>query len=224
MKRILIIEDEPDMVAGLRDALEHEGFATIAAGDGAEGLELALNGQADAIVLDLTLPKRDGMEVCRELRARNVTTPIVILTARGQVTDRVAGLDIGADDYVTKPFSVPELIARLRAVLRRDAAEGRERVQIGDVTIDFKHYTAGRGAEQQALTDQEVKLLRLLVNHPHEVISRARLLDEVWGYDRYPTTRTVDTFIWRLRQKIEVDPGAPRHLLTVRCVGYKFVP
>jgi two-component system alkaline phosphatase synthesis response regulator PhoP len=190
MKRILIIEDEPDMVAGLRDALEHEGFATLAAGDGAEGLELALTGQADAIILDLMLPKRDGMEVCRELRARNVTTPIVILTARGQVTDRVAGLDIGA----------------------------------GDVTIDFKHYTAGRGAEQQALTDQEVKLLRLLVNHPHEVISRARLLDEVWGYDRYPTTRTVDTFIWRLRQKIEVDPGAPRHLLTVRCVGYKFVP
>ncbi|MCZ6507689.1 MAG: response regulator transcription factor [Acidobacteria bacterium] len=226
MSRILIIEDELDMIEGLRDAFAHQGFETLSATDGKSGLEQALAGQADLILLDLRLPKKDGLEVCRELRARNVHTPIIMLTARGQVTDRIAGLELGADDYITKPFSVGELIARIHAVLRRSdpGVEDGDQVRVGDVTVDFKKYTAYRDGTSLVLTDHEVKLLRLFVEHPHEVITRDRLLDEVWGYDCYPTTRTVDTFIYRLRQKIEVDPGKPEHLLTVRGAGYKFIP
>jgi len=226
MSRLLIIEDEPTMAAGLRDTFEHQGFDVLSAADGEAGLELALSAGADVIILDLMLPKMDGMDVCRELRERNVQIPVIMLTARGEEADRVAGLEMGADDYVTKPFSVDELVARTHAILRRSKPEGTplEQARIGDVTVDLKQYAIFRGSERQTLTDREVHLLRLFLRHPHEVISRDSLLNEVWGYDAYPSTRTVDTFVYRLRQMIERDPQHPEHLLTVRGVGYKFVP
>ena len=226
MSRVLIIEDERDMVVGLRDAFEHHGFEVRSARDGDLGLTLALTGEADVIILDLMLPKRDGIEVCRELRARNVETPIIMVTARGEEADRVAGLEIGADDYVTKPFSTRELLARTDAILRRHNRTGhhRDQVRIGEVTVDFTQYVIVHGSARHTLTDREVQVLRLFLDHPHEVISRDRLLNDVWGYDAYPSTRTVDTFVYRLRQMIERDPERPAHLLMVRGVGYKFVP
>ncbi|MDA2925113.1 response regulator transcription factor [Acidobacteria bacterium AH-259-L09] len=225
MSTVLIIEDEPGLVNGLRDAFEHQGFEVVWASDGKAGLELALSRQPDIIILDLMLPKKDGMEVCRELRARNIHTPVIMLTARSEEPDRVAGLEIGADDYVTKPFSVRELIARTKAVLRRSTQQGvGEQVRVGESMVDFKQYAVFRGTRRFSLTDREVVLLRFLIEHPHEVVPRESLLDEIWGYNCYPTTRTVDTFIYRLRQKIEADPQRPVHLLTVHGVGYKFVP
>lgn len=223
---VLIVEDEPNLVMGLSDALLHHGYRVLSASTGEEGLDLALSGRADLILLDLMLPKMDGMQVCRQLRQRNVGVPIIMLTARSQEADKIEGLDVGADDYVTKPFSVRELLARVRAHLRRneDRQSGAERMQIGDATVDFKQYMVYRAGEQHTLTEREVALLRLLIEHPHEVITRDRLLDEVWGFNAYPTTRTIDTFVYRLRQKIEADSQHPRHLLTVRGAGYKFTP
>jgi two-component system alkaline phosphatase synthesis response regulator PhoP len=224
--KILVIEDEPTMVRGLCDAFEHNGFTVVSAPDGETGLALALSDQPDVIVLDLMLPKKDGMEVCRELRSRNVRTPIIMLTARSSEPDRVAGFEVGADDYVTKPFSVLELVARTRALLRRSApADGAvDQVRVGDAVVDFKQYVVVHGAERHPLTPLEVSLLRLLVGHPHEVITRERLLNEIWGFQEFPTTRTVDTFMLRLRQKIEADPHRPAHFVTVHGAGYKFVP
>lgn len=226
MSRVLIIEDERDIVRGLCDAFEHHGFEVRSAHDGELGLRLALTGEADVIILDLMLPKRDGIEVCRELRERNVQTPIIIVTARGDEADRVVGLDIGADDYVTKPFSTRELIARVDAILRRTSREGTklEHVRIGYATVDFVQYIILHGLERHPLTDREMHVLRFFFDHPHEVISRDRLLTEVWGYDAYPSTRTIDTFVYRLRLMIERDAERPEHLLTVRGVGYKLVP
>ncbi|MCZ6656669.1 MAG: response regulator transcription factor [Gammaproteobacteria bacterium] len=226
MSRVLIIEDERDIVTGLRDAFEHHGFEVRSAHDGDQGLRLALTGEADVIILDLMLPKRDGIEVCRELRERNVQTPIIMVTARGEEADRVTGLEIGADDYMTKPFSTRELIARIDAILRRTTREDTqlEQVRIGDATVDFTKYVIIHGSERHSLTDREMHVLRFFLDHPHEVISRNRLLTEVWGYDAYPSTRTIDTFVYRLRQMIERDAERPEHLLTVRGVGYKLVP
>ena len=225
-KRILVIEDEPTLVRGLRNAFEHNGFAVACAPDGESGLDLALSGQPDLIVLDLMLPKKDGMEVCRELRNRNIRTPIIMLTARSGEPDRVAGLEVGADDYVTKPFSILELVARTRALLRRcaPAAGAVDQVRVGDAVVDFKQYLVVNGTERHPLTPLEVSLLRLLVDHPHEVITRERLLNEIWGFHEFPTTRTVDTFMLRLRQKVEADPHQPAHFVTVHGAGYKFVP
>lgn len=226
MSTILVVEDEPDIVRGLQDALEHDGYQVLVARDGEEGLELGLSGQPDLIVLDIMLPKLSGFEVCRRLRKRDVTLPVIMLTARGQEEDVVEGLESGADDYVRKPFSIQELRARIRARLRRRGGEGQEvdQVRIGDALVDFKKYMVFRGDEQFELTDREVGLLRLLIAHPHEVVSRDRILDEVWGFDAYPSTRTIDTFMYRLRKKIEADSRNPRHLITVRGAGYKFVP
>jgi two-component system alkaline phosphatase synthesis response regulator PhoP len=226
VSRILIIEDERDIVAGLRDAFEHQGFEVSSAKDGEHGLRLALTGEADVIVLDLMLPKMDGIEVCRELRERNIQTPIIMVTARGEEADRVTGLETGADDYVTKPFSTVELIARINAILRRTSLGSTEldHVRIGDATIDFSQYLLVHGSERHSLTDREMHVLRFFLDHPREVISRDRLLHEVWGYDAYPSTRTIDTFIYRLRQMIEPHAEQPEHLLTIRGVGYKLVP
>lgn len=223
---ILLIEDEPNLVSGLTDALEHHGYRVLAAGDGENGLELALSGSPDLILLDLMLPRIDGLEVCRELRSRGLQTPVIMLTAKSQESDKVRGLDIGADDYVTKPFSVRELVARVRAQLRRQSGENTrpDRIRIGSAAVDFKRYVVEQDDVRHDLTDREVALLRLFLDHPHEVISRDRLLDDVWGLSAYPTTRTVDTFVYRLRQKLEQDPQNPEHLLTVRGAGYKFVP
>lgn len=223
---VLIIEDEPALVIGLRDAFEHNGFSVASAADGETGLNLALSNQHDLIILDLMLPKKDGMEVCRDLRSRNVWTPIIMLTARSGEPDRVAGLELGADDYVTKPFSIRELVARARALLRRTAPpEGAAaRVRVGEATADFKQYAVFKGERRYPLTPMEVSLVKMFLSHPHEVITRERLLNEIWGFDAFPTTRTVDTFLLRLRQKIETDPRRPKHFITVHGAGYKFVP
>ena len=223
---ILIIEDEPMIVRGLRNAFEHNGFAVLAAGDGETGLELAVSQPPALIILDVMLPRMSGMDVCRQLRGRGVHTPIIMLTARGEESDRVSGLEVGADDYVTKPFSIRELIARARAVLRRGAATRapRDRVQVGSAVVDFKQYAVIKGDQREALTPLEVSLVRVFLAHPGEVITRDRLLSEIWGFEAYPTTRTVDTFMLRLRRKIEPNPREPRHFLTVYGAGYKFVP
>jgi two-component system alkaline phosphatase synthesis response regulator PhoP len=209
----------------LRDSFEHNGFIVESAADGESGLQSAIDGRHDLIILDLMLPRKDGMQVCRELRSRNIWTPIIMLTAKSGETDRVAGLELGADDYVTKPFSIRELVARARALLRRVTPEGvAQRVQVGEAIVDFKQYAVFTGDQRHPLTPMEVSLLQMFLGHPHEVITRERLLNEIWGFSSFPTTRTIDTFLLRLRQKIESDPRRPRHFITVHGAGYKFMP
>jgi len=228
VSRILIIEDERDMVVGLRDAFEHHGFDVRSARDGDVGLTLALTGEADVIILDVMLPKRDGIEVCRELRARNVETPIIMVTARGEEADRVAGLEIGADDYVTKPFSPRELVARVKAVLRRTAGPPLDRPHQmyarGRLRIDYDTYEVVLDGKPTALGLREFELLKFFVQSPNRVFSRTQILDLVWGHNVYVEPRTVDVHIRRLRQRIEQADANPTLLLTVRGVGYKFNP
>ncbi|MDX1632972.1 MAG: response regulator transcription factor [Thermoanaerobaculia bacterium] len=224
--RILVVEDDPAILRGLADNLEDEGYEVIRATDGEEALEAILGREPDLVILDLMLPKRNGYDVCRRAREEGFKEPILILTARGEEGDRVLGLDLGADDYVTKPFSIRELLARIRALLRR-ARPSRtlpERIEFDDVEVDFVSYEARRNGEKVSLTPKEFGLLRHLVARPGEVVSREELLDEVWGYDAYPTTRTVDNHVASLRSKLEPDADEPRHLLTVHGVGYKWVP
>ena len=224
-KRILVIEDEPQMLLGLRDNLELEGYEVITAADGEEGLAKALASAPDLVLLDVTLPRKNGFEVCRELRARANATPVVMLTARSQETEKVLGLELGADDYVTKPFSITELLARVRAVLRR--AGGRssslETFRIGDIEIDFRTHQAHRAGQRIEFTAREFDLLRHLVAHTGQVVTREQILNQVWGYEESPTTRTIDNFVAKLRQKIERAPHEPEHILTVHGAGYKFV-
>lgn len=223
--KILIVEDEPSMVAGLRDNFEYEGYQVITAGDGVEGLERALADAPDLIVLDVMMPRMSGLDVCKQLKARRPSIPIIMLTARGQEVDKVVGLELGADDYVTKPFSIRELLARVKAVLRRARTLPREqeRLSFGDVEIDLRKHQVQRGGRPIEFSAKEFELLKYFVCHPGETLSRDRLLDEVWGYEHYPTTRTVDTHIVRLRQKLEPNPEEPRFILTIHGVGYKFV-
>lgn len=223
--RLLIVEDELPMRTALAETLAAEGYRVRCAPDGPAGLELACTEPFDLILLDVMMPRLDGYEVCRSLRSRGNDTPVLMLTARGQVEDRVAGLDGGADDYLVKPFSLRELLARVRALLRRherdDAVPGR--VEIGDAVIDFTRRTATRGGSAAELSPKELGMLRLLVARRGETISRETFLDIVWGYHAFPSTRTVDNFIAGLRSKIEPDPATPRHLLTVRGEGYRLV-
>jgi len=227
MKRILVIEDEPQMLLGLRDNLELEGYEVQTAGDGEEGLARASSFSPDLVILDVMLPKKNGFDVCRELRARSNTTPIVMLTARSAETDKVLGLELGADDYVTKPFSITELLARVRAVLRRAGAQKpadpADVVRIGDIEIDFKLHQARRAKMRIEFTAREFDLLRYFVQHTGQVVTREQILNEVWGYEEFPTTRTIDNFVAKLRQKIEHAPHAPEHILTIHGSGYKFV-
>ena len=224
-KRILVIDDEPPMLLGLRDNLELEGYEVLTATDGEQGLQKALTGRPDLIILDLMLPRKSGLEVCRELRARANTTPVIMLTARSQETDKVLGLELGADDYITKPFSIAELLARARAVMRRVSGAGGppERVQIGDLEVNFQSHQAHRGEARVVLTSREFELLRYLVARKGEVVTRDQILSDVWGYEETPTTRTIDNFVAKLRQKIERAPHQPEHLITVHGIGYKFV-
>jgi DNA-binding response OmpR family regulator len=226
-KRILVIEDEPQMLLGLRDNLELEGYEVQTAGDGEEGLARAASFSPDLVILDVMLPKKNGFDVCRELRSRSITTPIVMLTARSAETDKVLGLELGADDYVTKPFSITELLARVRAVLRRTGAQKpmpiNEVVRIGEIEIDFKLHQARRGKSRIEFTAREFDLLRYFVQHTGQVVTREQILNEVWGYEEFPTTRTIDNFVAKLRQKIERAPHAPEHILTIHGSGYKFV-
>ncbi len=225
MKKILIVEDEPDMVLGLRDNFELEGYAVIVARDGEEGLKKALAEKPDLVVLDLMLPKMSGLDVCRNLRKSSFDAPVLMLTARGQEIDKIIGLEVGADDYITKPFSLNELLARVRAHLRRANNEVAviENYSFGDVEIDFQKYKGTKNGEPIELSPREFELLKFLVNHRGETVSREQLLDAVWGYDAMMFTRTVDNHIAKLRQKIEDDSENPEYILTVHRVGYRFV-
>ncbi|MGH7326513.1 MAG: response regulator transcription factor [Candidatus Rokuibacteriota bacterium] len=224
MARILIVDDEPEIVRGLEDNLRFEGYQTFAATDGETALTLAAREAPDLVILDLMMPRMSGWDVCRSLRARGIDVPIIMLTARGAEPDRVRGLELGADDYITKPFSLRELLARVRAVLRRPGPRHKvEEYAFGAVRVRVRSrqvFTAGR---EVALTRKEFDLLAYLLAHRGEVITRERLLDEVWGYEQFPTTRTVDTHILRLRRKFERDPDRPQWIFTVHGQGYKFV-
>jgi DNA-binding response OmpR family regulator len=223
MSRILIIEDERPMRTALEDTLSAEGYRVLSAADGAAGLDQALAEKPDLIVLDVMMPKLDGFAVCAELRRLGVTTPVLMLTAKGQVGDRVNGLDAGADDYLVKPFSMDELLARIRALLRRTTKQGRGvgQLQFGDVRIDLVRQTAVKGRQPLHLTAKEFAMLRLLAETDGEPVSRERFLDAVWGYAAFPTTRTVDNHIASLRAKLEREPGKPCFLKTVHGVGYR---
>src|SRR5215469_3639131 len=223
MERILIIEDELPMRTALQDVLQGEGYRVLTAADGERGLERALAELPDLILLDIMMPKLDGYEVCAELRRLAIPVPILMLTAKGQIEDRVTGLDAGADDYLVKPFSTEELLARVRALLRRVQKPGHApaKLKLGDVEIDLARQTAVHGRKPIHLTAKEFAMLRLMAETPGEPVTRERFLDVVWGYSAFPTTRTVDNHIASLRSKIERDPDSPRWLKTVHGVGYK---
>jgi two-component system alkaline phosphatase synthesis response regulator PhoP len=225
VSKILIIEDEPDMVLGLKDNFEFEGYEVLTAADGAAGLERARTQKPDLVILDIMMPKLSGLEVCKTLRAEGFAAPIIMLTARGQEIDKVVGLELGADDYVTKPFSIRELLARVRAILRRtDGTKKRlSRYRFADVELDFETYRAKKAGEPLDMSPREFELLRYLIERKGETVSRDRLLEDVWGYESYPSTRTVDTHIAKLRAKIGDSGSEPRHILTIHGMGYKFV-
>jgi len=222
-ERILIVEDEPAMRLALTDLLAADGYRVLAAADGQSGLQRALAEKPDLILLDLMMPRLDGFEVCAVLRRQEQTVPVLMLTAKGLVEDRIAGLDAGADDYLVKPFSSGELLARVRALLRRNGRRTRPpmKFKLGAVEIDLTGLTAVRGKVNLRLTAKEFAMLRLLAESAGEPVTRERFLDVVWGYTAFPTTRTVDNHIASLRAKLEPDPDAPRWLKTVHGVGYK---
>jgi DNA-binding response OmpR family regulator len=221
---IAVIEDEDLIRKSLVMNLELEGFKVITAADGETGVELVTQHKPDLIIMDVMMPKKDGLQACRELRISGVSTPLILLTARNSEVDKVLGLDLGADDYLGKPFGMLELIARVKALLRRiQRTANVDQVRFADVVIDFKAYKAQRNDDPIDLSAREYRLLRYLISKQGTVVSRDELLDEVWGYNSYPTTRTVDNHIARLRQKIEANIDEPRHILTVHGVGYKFV-
>jgi DNA-binding response OmpR family regulator len=223
MPRILIIEDETPMRTALKDVVEAEGYRAFTAADGESGLKRAMEEKPDLILLDIMMPRMDGYEVCAELRRLANPVPILMLTAKGQVEDRVTGLDAGADDYLVKPFSTEELLARVRALLRRFQKHSNAplKLKLGDVDIDLARQTAMRGKKVIHLTAKEFAMLRLMAESAGEPITRERFLDVVWGYASFPTTRTVDNHVASLRGKIESNPDAPRWIKTVHGVGYK---
>jgi len=226
MSRILVVEDDPAILRGLADNLKFESYEVLTAGDGEAAYRLLRETKPDLLILDLMLPRMSGYELCRKARSKGITTPILMLTARGEEADRVLGLDLGADDYVTKPFSVRELLARVRAILRRGAGPPQpmpDDLRFDDVVVDFRRYEARKGEKTLEMTRKEFGVLRLLAARAGEVVSREELLNEVWGYENYPSTRTVDNHIAALRSKIEEDPAEPRRLLTVHGVGYKLL-
>ena len=225
MKRVLVIEDEPAILRGLADSLRFESYDVLTAADGEEGYRVARQQNPDLIVLDLMLPKLSGYEVCQRLRKEGVNTPILMLTARSEETDRVLGLDLGADDYVTKPFAVRELMARVRALLRRakPSAGVIDRLEFDDVAIDFLTYEATKGGRRLDMARKEFQILRVLASRTGQVVTREELLNQVLGLRRYPTTRTVDTHVGQLRAKLEANPAEPRRLLTVHGVWYRWI-
>jgi DNA-binding response OmpR family regulator len=225
MPMILVIEDELTMTRALQDAFEHHGYSVKIARNGEAGLRLALSEHPDLILLDVMLPGQDGFDVCRLLRADGFSAPIVMLTARSEEVDRVVGLEIGADDYVTKPFSMRELVARVKAHLRRASHKtaGLPQCSFGDVHVDFSKVTITRGGRSVPMTSTEWSILQLFAEHRNEVVTREQILNHVWGYETYPDSRTVDTHVLNLRHKLEVDPRNPRYILTVHGLGYKFI-
>lgn len=224
--RILLVEDEEGLILTLTDRLRSEGFDVDAASDGESGLGKAMSGGYSIILLDVMLPKKNGYDICRDLRQQGVSTPILMLTAKGETFDKVLGLKLGADDYLTKPFEVPELMARIEALLRRAPAAFNGKTQqtfsFGDVNVDLKRAEVRKSGQRVELSAMEFKLLQFLLEHPGEVHSRDQLLDAVWGYDAMPNTRTVDVHIAWLRQKLEENPRRPQYIQTVHGMGYKF--
>jgi DNA-binding response OmpR family regulator len=224
--RILVIEDEPSLGMAIRDELEFEGFEASVVEDGKAGLDRILSESLDLVVLDLMLPGKSGFEICREVRDRGMATPVIMLTARAQEVDRIRGLELGADDYMVKPFSLAELVARIRAVLRRTQGAGRtegapEILEVGELRLDVRKQEAFNRGRKVELTHKEFQLLELLLRHPGEVISRDEFLKRVWGEDIYVTPRTVDTHMASLRKKIEEEVDRPRYIQSVRGAGYK---
>lgn len=224
-KRLLIIEDDINILAGLEDNLIAEGYNVTTASDGNSGLELAINKVVDLVLLDIMLPGINGFEICKKIRQIKPTLPIIMITARGAEMDKIAGLDYGADDYITKPFSLSLLLARIRAILRRAYPEKKtiDTIQFGDISIDFKSMLAYKGENPIKFTRKEFDILQYFVNHNGEVVHRHDLLNEVWGYDKVPSTRTVDNFILDIRKKIEPIPSKPKYILSISGVGYRFV-
>lgn len=227
MSRILIVEDEPSMRLGLKDNLEFESYEVEVAINGAEGLEKASNGTYDLIILDVMMPKMSGFDVCKALRKAGDMTPVIFLTAKSEEIDKVLGLELGADDYLTKPFSLRELIARVKAILRRISSPAASAhtgaTQIGALTVDFSSFAASNAEGDVRMSHKEYEILEYLIAHKNEAVSRYDLLNKVWGYESQPTTRTVDNFILRLRQRIEENHNDPKHIITVHGVGYKLI-
>jgi len=225
--KILLVEDEKGLIITLTDRLTSEGFDVISAADGKEGFDLAASESFDLIILDVMLPKKNGYDVCRDLRQKGISTPILMLTAKGETIDKVLGLKLGADDYLTKPFEVIELLARVEALLRRSPAQAENTVngafRFGDIGIDFKKAEVTRKNEPVELSAMEFRLLQFFIENRGTVHSRDELLDAVWGYDAMPTTRTVDVHVAWLRQKLEENPRHPQYIHTVHGMGYKFL-
>ena len=226
MKTVLVVEDDVSILRGLLDNLKIEGYNVLSAIDGHQGLKLALKELPDMIILDIMLPGLNGYDICRKVKNKNPEIPIIMLTARGKEIDKIAGLDLGADDYVTKPFSLPELMARIRAVFRRynKNQADPDKYSFGNVVLDFKKYQAFVGKKEVKLCSREFAIIKYLIDHAEEVVNRYDLLEEVWGYESVPTTRTVDNYILDLRKKLEDKPSHPKHIISVRGAGYKFVP
>ena len=225
-KTILVIEDEPAMALGISDTLEFEGFRVLTAGTGKQGLALARQEKPNAVLLDLMLPDVNGYHVCEEIRRHDAFVPIIMLTARGLESDKIRGLDSGADDYVTKPFSPGELVARIRAIFRRASrpAETLTTFKIGSATVNVSSHTLTRGKKSETLSFYEVELLRLLHERVGQPVSRDEILNKIWGVEANPTNRTIDNFVVKLRKKLEKQPDKPKHILTVYGYGYKLVP
>jgi DNA-binding response OmpR family regulator len=226
MQRILVIEDETEMARGLKDILEFEGYEVATAENGREGLQAVGRREPDCIILDLMLPDIGGYEICEQIRQKKLNTPILMLTAKSQEYDKIRGFKVGADDYLTKPFSVGELLARVMALLRRRGQylHDLDVVRIGSNLVDVKHFTVQRGKVKHSMSHYEVELFKLLYAHANQPVTRDEILDKVWGTENFPTNRTVDNFIVKLRKKIEDDYRNPRHILTIYGVGYKLSP
>lgn len=227
MKRILIVDDEKNMVTGLKDNLEFEGYQTDVAYDGPTGLEKITGNQYDLILLDVMLPGMSGFDICKAARKQGIETPVILLTAKGEEIDKVLGLELGADDYITKPFSIRELLARIKAILRRvpenEEVTGSTLTDIGNIRVNFKNYQAFHGDQEVKMTLKEFEILNYLFKNLNKTVHRDDLMSNVWGIDYDITTRTVDNFILKLRQKIETDPNNPKIIITAHGVGYKMV-
>jgi len=225
MKQILIVEDEPNMRLGLKDNLEFEGYKVTIATNGSQGLVAIESNQYHLVLLDVMLPELSGFDVCRIARERGIQTPIILLTAKGEEIDKVLGLEFGADDYITKPFGLRELLARIKAVLRRgpNAKKLPVEASIGKMNVNFSSYRASVDQEQVRMSHKEFEILKYLWEHRNHAVSRYQLLEDIWGYHEQPTTRTVDNFILKLRQKVEQNPEEPQIILTVHGVGYKML-
>jgi DNA-binding response OmpR family regulator len=226
MARILLVEDEPKMQCGLKDNLEFEGHEVTTSDDGQSGMEAMFREPFDLVVLDVMLPRMSGFDVVRKAREKGLRTPILMLTAKGEEIDKVLGLELGADDYVTKPFGLHELLARINALLRRasrNAVASDFVMKLGDVCVDFSSYTGSKGGNEFSMTPREFEILKYLWHHRNAIVNRDELLTHVWGYDDSVTTRTIDNFVVKLRQKIEDDPAHPRVILTIHGMGYKLI-